>query len=321
MDPLEEAVRLANREARSSLVERAVENMGGPAMPAAREASVAVEADMPGVTAETDAAAGTINRRITIDFKRLRAARIINPEGDRSRTMEEFRLIKRSILLKAFNSRRGGLPNGHLIMVASTRPGEGKTFSAVNLAMSIASERDNTVLLVDADLSRANVLRTLGIEMDKEDPHARRGLVDLLEDSSLDVSDVMLRTNVDKLTILPAGQSHSMSTELLASERMRQLIQDISQRYRDRIVIFDTPPVLATSEPTALAMHVGQIMFVIEASKTSRAAIQQALDLLSMCPDIALVLNKAPMQFGAAQFGSYYKSYGYYGKAPRKRAG
>ena len=199
MDPLEEAVRLANREARSSLVERAVENMGGPAMPAAREASVAVEADMPGVTAETDAAAGTINRRITIDFKRLRAARIINPEGDRSRTMEEFRLIKRSILLKAFNSRRGGLPNGHLIMVASTRPGEGKTFSAINLAMSIASERDNTVLLVDADLSRANVLRTLGIEMDKEDPHARRGLVDLLEDSSLDVSDVMLRTNVDKL--------------------------------------------------------------------------------------------------------------------------
>ena len=297
MDPLDEAVRMANREARSSLIERAVETMGAPAKPAAQPATPQATAqavpgatpgatpqaplgtapEMPAAATATGDHAGGTAGRITIDFKRLRAARIINPDGDRSRTMEEFRLIKRTILMKAFNSRQGGLPNGHLVMVASTRPGEGKTFSAVNLAMSIASERDHTVLLVDADLSRANVLRTLGIERDRADPHARRGLVDLLEDESLDVSDVMVQTNVEKLTILPAGHTHAMSTELLASERMRRLTQDISTRYRDRIIIFDTPPVLATSEPTALATHVGQVVFVVEANKTSRVAVQQAL--------------------------------------------
>ena len=169
--------------------------------------------------------------------------------------------------------------------------------------MSIAAERDMNVLLIDADLSQPSILERLGLK-------AELGLIDVLGDASVDLADVLIRTNIEGLTLLPAGRPHPLSTEILASVRMEQFMAEIAQRYPDRIILLDTPPVLATSEPATLTMHIGQIVFVVEASKTSQAAIKESLGLISICPDIGFVINKTPFQFGTTRFGSYYKTYG-----------
>ncbi|MFQ5467857.1 MAG: XrtA-associated tyrosine autokinase, partial [Kiloniellaceae bacterium] len=192
-----------------------------------------------------------------------------------------------------------GKPN-NLIMVTSAKPGEGKTFTAINLAISIALERDFTVLLIDADFSRPNILQVLGLE-------AKKGLIDVLENPAVDLSDVLIRTNIDKLTVLPAGGAHDLSTELLASLRMRDIVQDIARRYRDRIVIFDSPPVLVTSEACVLATHVGQVVFVVEADKTPKSAVREALDLLDAGTRVGLVLNRCRPRLDQAKSGYYDK--------------
>ncbi len=241
------------------------------------------------------------SRQADLDFARLAELGILTPDGLRTTTTEEFRLIKRTVLTKRWEE---DTKNSNLIMVTSAAPGEGKTFVSINLAMSIASERDYRVLLVDADLSRPNVPQTLGIEVD-------RGLIDVLTDDSLDLADVLIRTNVEGLTVLPAGRHHRLSTELLASQGMARFVGEVARRYPDRIIIFDSPPVLATSEASALAQHVGQVVFVVKAERTSRAAVRSALDLLGDHPSIGLVLNGARPQLGSAQFG-YYHAKGYY---------
>jgi receptor protein-tyrosine kinase len=245
--------------------------------------------------------ARSTSRQVMIDFDRLRVEGILTPDRGRSLTTEQFRIIKNSVLRNRWQENTN-LHN--LIMVTSAVPGEGKTFTAINLAMSIASERDLTVLLIDGDLSRPSIVKRLGIKADK-------GLLDLLEDPTLDVGDVILRTNVESLSVIPAGKPNQMSTELLASTRMKRLVEEISKRYPDRIIVFDAPPVLATTESSILARHADQIVFVVEAEGTRRSAVKSALDLISSCPNIGLVLNKARPQFGATQFGSYYG--GYYG--------
>jgi exopolysaccharide/PEP-CTERM locus tyrosine autokinase len=180
-------------------------------------------------------------------------------------------------------------------MVTSALSGEGKTFTAINLAMSIAFERDFRVLLVDADVRKADILTQLGIK-------PGRGLVDVLIDETLDLSDVMIRTDFEGLTILPSGMPHSLSTELLASKGMADLIDEISRRYADRIVVFDTPPVLLTSEAAALAQHVGQIVFVVKAESTGREIIKEALEVLKPARNVALVLNAVHPQLGQTKF-------------------
>ena len=194
-------------------------------------------------------------------------------------------------------------------MVTSAKPREGKTFTAVNLAISIALERDVHVLLVDADLVRPSVLKVLGVSAD-------RGLIELLEDPRLDLSDVMLRTNVEKFSLLPSGNFHHMSPELITSERMAVLANDLAARYPDRVIILDSPPLLATSEPTMLARLVGQIVFVVEAERTSDVAVRSALELISDVPDVMMVLNKSRAGVGSQHFGSYYS---YYGKRKKRR--
>ena len=243
------------------------------------------------------------SRQVMIDFGKLRHEGILTPDRGRSLTTEEFRIIKNTVLRNRWQE-NSNLHN--LIMVTSAVPGEGKTFTAINLAMSISSEKDLTVLLIDGDLSRPSIVKRLGIDADK-------GLLDLLEDPSLDVGDVILRTNVESLSVIPAGKPNHMSTELLASTRMKRLVEEISKRYPDRIIVFDAPPVLATTESSILARHADQIVFVVEAEGTRRSAVKSALDLISTCPNIGMVLNKARPQFGATQFGSYYGGYYAYG--------
>jgi exopolysaccharide/PEP-CTERM locus tyrosine autokinase len=224
-------------------------------------------------------------RRVELDLNRMRDMGMVTAAGGRTRLLEDFRVIKRPLLQRAFAERKEGDKPGNLIMVTSSLPGEGKTYCAINLAMSIAMELDHTVLLVDADVARPSVLRSLGLP-------AHRGLMDILLDDKVDMGDVMLRTNVDTLTILPAGTSTPRATELLASSSMTALVDEIANRYRDRIVIFDSPPLLLTSESRVLASHMGQIVLVVEAQTTTQHAVQEALRQLDSNQNVNLIYNK-----------------------------
>ncbi|WP_313702863.1 XrtA-associated tyrosine autokinase [Massilia sp.] len=225
-------------------------------------------------------------RKVDLDLARMREAGMVTAASGRTSLLEDFRVIKRPLLKRAFNEASApGRPN-NLIMVTSSLPGEGKTYCAINLAMSIAMELDHTVLLVDADVARPSVLRTLGLP-------AQRGLMDILIDDKLDFADVMLRTNVDTLSILPAGTSTPRATELLASSTMSNLVTEIAHRYPDRVIIFDSPPLLLTSESRVLAGHMGQIVVVVEAQTTTQHAVKESLRQLEGCSNVNLIYNKA----------------------------
>ena len=224
----------------------------------------------------------------------------VTPDIPRSRLADEFRIIKRPLISNASGKRVTPIKNGNLIMVTSSMPGEGKTFSAVNLAMSIAMELDQTVLLVDADVARPAIPRTLGLPSGK-------GLLDILQSKSFDLDNACIRTNIEKLTILTSGTPHARATELLASDAMDRLLGDITARYPDRIVIFDSPPLLVTTEARELATHMGQIVFVVQAESTLQADVKKALAMIESCPIKMIVLNQART---AAQ-GGYGYGYGY----------
>ncbi|MFO1300338.1 MAG: XrtA-associated tyrosine autokinase [Burkholderiaceae bacterium] len=238
---------------------------------------------------------------VRIHLEALRARGMVVPSGTPTPTAHEFRIIKRPLLANAFG--RNGQPaarNGKRIMVTSAFPGEGKSFCAVNLALSIAAERDHGVILVDADVARPSIPRELGFD-------AQAGLMDWLVDGAPDLSRLVLPTNIDTLSILPAGRRHEHATELLASEAMGRLLGQLTERYPDRIVIFDSPPLLVTTEARVLASYMGQIVMVVEAGKTPRDAVTQALSTIESNEIIGLVLNKADK----IETSGYYQGYGY----------
>ncbi|MDP2431408.1 MAG: XrtA-associated tyrosine autokinase [Pseudomonadota bacterium] len=242
-----------------------------------------------------------------VDIGRLKEMGAVTPDSGRSKVAEEYRLIKRPLLANAFG--HGGaerVRNGNLIMVTSSLPGEGKTFTAINLAISMATELEHTVLLVDADVSKSTVMRYLGLS-------AKHGLIDVLQNPDLPLSDALIKTNIAKLTVLPAGDSISHATELLASSAMKNFVRDIASRYPDRIIIFDSPPLLSTSEASVLATYMGQIVFVVEAERTPQDAITDALAHLADCEHIGLVLNKVASGGGGGDYGYGY-GYGGYGE-------
>ena len=223
--------------------------------------------------------------QVQLDLAKMRDMGLVTAAGGRTTLLEEFRMIKRPLLKRAFSERTAGQMPPNLIMMTSSLPGEGKTYCAINLAMSIAMELDHTVLLVDADVARPSILRTLGVP-------AERGLMDILVDDKLDLSDVLLRTNVDTLSILSAGTSTPRATELLASSTMSSLVTEIANRYPDRVVIFDSPPLLLTSESRVLASHMGQIVVVVEAQTTTQHAVKEALHKLEGIKNVNLIYNK-----------------------------
>jgi protein-tyrosine kinase len=240
-----------------------------------------------------------------VNLARLKLMGALTPDAGRSKIAEEYRLIKRPLLINAFG--HGGnppIPNGNLIMVTSSVPGEGKSFTAINLAISMATELESTVLLIDADVAKSSVIQYLGLEAD-------RGLLDVLRDPEIELSDTLIKTDIAKLTVLPSGRGFTHATELLASSSMRDFVKDISTRYRDRIIIFDCPPILATSEATVLASYMGQIVFVVEAERTPQEAVKDALAHLSDCEHVGILLNKAPSRAGGGDYYSYGYGYGY----------
>ncbi|MEA3381129.1 MAG: XrtA-associated tyrosine autokinase [Pseudomonadota bacterium] len=237
----------------------------------------------------------------TINFKRLDKNGHISLNGDRKQINEEYREIKRKLLANAFGSLAKTLHNPNIIMVTSSRPSEGKTFTATNLAMSIASEQDKTVLLVDADVLKPNVLNTLGLER-------RKGLMEYLTGGVEDISDVLYPTNIDKLKIIPAGKSHHLSTELLASQKMHETVDEFANRYPDRIVIFDTPPLIGINESAILANFAGQAVVVVEEGKAKISDIKMSVERLNPDMAIGFVVNKSVHNDtdGSGYYGYYY---------------
>ncbi len=241
------------------------------------------------------------SRHVDIDLARLAAMGYLSPETPRARIADEFRVIKRPLLVNLHGKSAPSMERANLIMVTSSLPGEGKTFVSVNLAISLAMELDKTVLLVDADVSRPSVLTRLGLPPSP-------GLLDILTDPSLQVSNVLMRTNIDKLTILPSGKANGRATELLASDAMDRLLDELATRYSDRIVVFDAPPLLPSTESRVLATYMGQVVLVVEADRTPQKSLNQALATIDSCPVVLTLLNKVTR----SEVGAYY---GYYGPA------
>ena len=241
------------------------------------------------------------SRRVELDLSAIASAGIVTPNAPRSHLADQYRVIKRPLIANAMGRGAATVTHGNLIMVTSALPGEGKSFTSINLAMSIAAEMDHTVMLVDADVARPSILRKLHL------PEAP-GLLDLLEGKAK-MNDVLMRTNIDTLTILPSGRPHPKATELLASDAMRQLLNDMGTRYPDRIIIFDSPPLLLTTEARVLASQMGQVVMVVQAGKTLQADVQHALSTIESCPIRLLLLNQA-RTFSKAAYGYGY-GYGY----------
>lgn len=241
-------------------------------------------------------------RDVEIDIEFLRDGGFIVPDDTPTRIAEEFRIIKRQLLRNTAKAMEMGKNTANLVLVTSTQPGEGKTFCTINLALSLASERDFSVLLVDADVARPQLLGALGIEAD-------RGLIDIIVDDDIHLQDCVLRTNISNLSILPAGRHHAAVTELLASDRMEELLQELGEEHRDCIVIFDSSPVLASSAPSVMAHSVEQTVYVVEAERTRESQLIEGLSMLTDCKNINLLLNKGQFAAGKVRFGSYYEYY------------
>ncbi len=283
------------------------------AMPAAPAPEPAVAAPAPVVVAPTrplapistpvDAPVERIEftaRRQPIDRARLRAQKLLVPDGDVTTLVEEFRIIKRQILLAARDAlAAGGGPEAQRVLVCSPLPGEGKTFCATNLALSVAVEKDIEVVLVDADFAKPSILPLLGLEGGK-------GLMDAFADPSVRVEDCVVATDIPNFYVLPAGNRTASDSEYLAAGRTADVLDQLTQGAPRRLVIFDSPPALAASPAAELACHVGQALVVCRADQTGQSALEDALSLLSGCGDIKLLLNSANFSPSGRRFGAYY---------------
>jgi receptor protein-tyrosine kinase len=233
-----------------------------------------------------------------LDLSSLSNARYLVP-GCTNRTLsEEYRAIKRPVIMNALGKGAAPVEWGNLIGITSSLPGEGKTYTALNLALSMATELNSTILLIDGDILRSSLSNLLGIEK-------HRGLTDLLLDQAIQVGDVLITTQLPKLKIIAAGTHSENATELLASNAMERLVKELGQRYADRIILFDTPPLLATNEARVLMHLMGQVLMVVEAGKTSLEALKDSLSHISDSKVIGMVLNKTNNRFGRTGYGGY----------------
>jgi protein-tyrosine kinase len=237
---------------------------------------------------------------LEINFSKLQAAGFITPDSLRTPNTEAIRGIKRQLLKTAFPQGHKGVSgtNNHdnVIMVTSSMPGEGKTFVSLNLAMSFCAERDLSVLLIDGDGHRRFLGGLLGATEGV-------GIVDILVDKTLQVGDLIQRTSIPNLSFLSGGHSHPHSAELLASKQFGQLMQDLAAHYPNRIIIIDTPPVLASTEAVVLSGYVGQTVVVVEKDRTSKRQLQRTLEMLDGARNVGCVLNFVPAEEDFTGYG------------------
>ena len=284
-----------------SLVEQAIARMRNQAN-AAKSATPAVAPNLstlPAV-AEPVLEPSRITKRMSLNLRALRAQGYL-PEESRDREFaEHYRRIKRPLIDKALSTTTAvGEPR--VIMITSALPGDGKTFTSVNLALSMALERDISVMLVDCDVAKRHVSEIAGIGEEK-------GLLDALVDESVDIESLVVQTDLRSLSILPAGRRVEGTAELLSSNRMRQLVNTLCARNPRRIVLLDSPPLLITNEGRALVKIAGQVVLVIRAGRTPRHAVQEAVALFDQQQAGGLILNQMAAGSSEAYYG--YEAYG-----------
>jgi protein-tyrosine kinase len=302
------------RRYRGSLLERAAEqyhfNAPPPraqpaSAPVAQPAPAPVFAEAPvegpvlrrGFAAEETPPRETGRRSAPIDRASLTRLGMLVPGGPVTPLAEEFRLVKRQLLLTARAVAGADAQRARMILVCSANPDEGKTFCAINLAISMAAEKDAEILLVDADFAKPDILERLGLPQGP-------GLLDALA-GQVNVEDCILDTDVPQLCVLPAGAKSISDTELLASDRARQILDGLAAANPRRIVIFDSPPALAASPAAVLALHAGQVLLVVRADRTSESDLREATAMLDGCEHIQLLLNAVSFQPGGRRFGYY----------------
>lgn len=235
-----------------------------------------------------------------INHQKLSLEGFATPGSGPSAQVEEFRLAKRQLLEQSNDLRRQGAGlEAQTILVTSALPGEGKTFCAINLALSIAAEKDSEVVLVDLDLARSSVLSTLGLP-------SGPGLVDAIADPRYNVRDFVMQTDVQGLSVLSGGRPTSSDAEYLASARARAVLEQLVEGHPNRIVLFDTPPVLAASIAVEVAKFSGQAILVVKAEETAGSAVQDAAGLLSGCPNVQALLNGTQYSPSGRRFGTYH---------------
>jgi exopolysaccharide/PEP-CTERM locus tyrosine autokinase len=242
-------------------------------------------------------------RIVSIDRQALRGLELLPPPDLERPISNQYQQVKRALVASALGTDANAIPNGHLIMLASALPGEGKTFTSINLALSLALEKDTEVLLVDADVAKPHVSRIFKVQ-------SERGLLDLLSDTSLHPDSVILSTDVPGLKLLPAGKQIDTATELLASERMATIAQMLGSANGRRIVLFDSPPLLLATESRALASRVGQVVLVVRADGTPQKAVLEAIEAIGDAVPVSLILNQSE---SVPEGGGY--GYGTYGDA------
>lgn len=255
---------------------------------------------VPAHPSEVHTPAALPGTRHPVDRAWLRDQGLIVPDGAVSGLLEEFRIVKRQLLLQAAELRRaGGGGSAQRVLVCSAHPGDGKTYCAVNLALAMAAEKESEVILVDADFAKPSVLSALGLP-------GGPGLMDALADPSIDVADCVLGTDVPGLWVLPAGEATTSDSEYLSAARAKAVLDRLNEGATNRIVIFDSPPALAASPAAELAKFVGQALLIVRADKTGQGAVEDAVKLLSACPNIQLLLNGVQFSPSGRRFGAYY---------------
>lgn len=238
--------------------------------------------------------------RHQVNRNHLRDQGLIVPEGSVTAVLEEFRIVKRQLLFNADQLAQQGMgAPAQRVLVCSPHPGEGKSFTSVNLALAIAAEKDTEVLLVDADFAKPSVLSMLGLP-------GGPGLMDALVDHNLDPASCVIGTDIPGLWVMPAGSATSSDSEYLSSARTKTVLDRLVEGAPNRFVIFDSPPALAASPAAELAKYVGQAVVVARADKTGQGALEDAISLLSACPNIQLLLNAVHFSPSGRRFGSYY---------------
>jgi protein-tyrosine kinase len=243
------------------------------------------------------------SRTVMIDRIALRTAGFLPPEHQERRLADQYRQIKRPVLGRAFGRGAVRVVDGNMVGVTSSFPGEGKTFTSINLALSISRERDTCVLLVDGDVARMHLSKMFGIE---ELP----GLMDALGDDAVDIESLCVGTDVQGLFLLSSGRRPDNATELLASERMRQAFATLLLRHQNLVVLFDCPPLIPTVEARTLAQAVGQIVLVVHAGVTQQSAVLDSIEFLGEGKPIGLVLNQSEHEsetyryYGGSTYGA-----------------
>lgn len=292
-----------------TIVERAIERLrrqgGHPTAPATVAVGTMVHESAP------DLAQASSARRILIDRDALRQAGYLPETAVDRRFASYFRQIKRPLITKVQSAADAAGPNPRVIVMTSALPGDGKTFTSINLALSLAHERDVSVVLVDADIPKPHVSRIFGVD-------AEPGLTDALASVDLDIESLVLPTDVGNLSVLPAGRGADNATELLASARMGAVLTRLLSRHPRRIVLLDSPPLLVSSEARSLVAIAGQLVMVVRSGRTPRKAVLDALADIGAERPVSLVLNQGPTGFGGG-YGAY-GDYGAYGESGAEKA-